>query len=201
MNIIAGISEETTALFSHNDKIVERFCEGNKVFIVSCIGDRTDLSIASYLANVNGNQKMIFVPSEISEESLNEIISKVEGKSLLYSECTNETDFGDVQVLIIDFLGSLPWIYQYCNYAYIGIGDEQYRPTILETITYGIPIAFRSKIYQTKIHSEIIRLGIGTIIRNGKGLDKWFKNIRNDENMLSEIHRASLNYIKSNDRL
>ena len=198
MDIFTENNEYFTASSLYGSKIIERFCKNEKVFIAGCIGDRKDLDIVSCAVNANKDQKCILVPHEISEESLNEIMASVESRSLLFSECTQETDFADVQVLIIDFLGSIPEIYRYCKYAYIGTGITPHEDSIVEAAAYGIPIAFRSKIYRKGQHAGIINLKIGTIVRNGKNLDAWLKSLKYDERTWTNIHNTVTEYAKEN---
>ena len=198
MDIFTENNEYFTASSLYGSKIIERFCKNEKVFIAGCIGDRKDLDIVSYAVNANKDQKCILVPHEISEESLNEIMASVESQSLLFSGCTPETDFGDVQVLIIDFLGSIPMIYRYCKYAYIGIGITRNEDNIKDAAAYGIPIAFRSRIYRKDQHAGIINLKIGTIVQNGKNLDAWLKSLKYDERTWTNIHNTVTEYAKEN---
>ena len=198
MDIFTDNNENFTASSFYGSKIIERFCKNEKVFIAGSLGDRKDFDIVSCAVNANKSQKCILVPHEISEESLNEIMASMESKSLLFSECTLETDFADVQVLIIDFLGSIPMIYHYCKYAYIGIGITRNVDNIKDATAYGIPFAFRSKIYRKSQHAGIINLKIGTIVRNGKNLDAWLKSLKCDERTWVNIHNTALDYAKEN---
>lgn len=182
----------------YGSEIIKHFCNNEKVFIAVCLYDKKDLDIVCYVVNTNKKQKCLLVPHLIREESLNEIVTRVEGKSLLFSECAPETDFSDIQVLIIDFLGSIPKIYGYCMYAYIGVGITQHRDDITDVTKYGLPFAFRSKRYIKDQHSGITNLKIGTIIKNGKDLDAWLRSLRYDEFTWANIHNTALNYAKEN---
>lgn len=175
-----GKDESLKAMLYGSD-IIERFCKDEKVFIAGNIGDKKDLDIVCCVVNANREQKCILVPNVISEEHLNEIVARVERKSLLFSECTSETDFSDVQVLIIDFSGSIPNIYQYCQYAYIGVGTSEHRDNIKDASMYAIPFAFRSNIYIKDLHKGILNPEIGTIVKNGKGLNSWLNRLKHDE--------------------
>lgn len=183
---------------SYRNEIIERFCGQDKVFIAGSISDGKDLDIVSYVANANRKQKFIFVPHEIYEEGLNEIIASIERKSLLYSECSADTDFSDVQVLIIDFMGALSKIYRYCRYAYVGGGFTPYLHNIIEATVYGLPVAFGPKIYRKNTPSEMVALGIGKVVRNGRELDRWFKSIKYDEIALDSMRKKAVNYTLDN---
>ena len=189
-------STESIISSLYGSEIIERFCKDERVFIAGNHGDTKDLDIASYLVNANKDQKCILVPHEISGESLDKVISSVENKCLLFSECTPETDFTNVQVLIIDFLGSVPEIYRYCRYAYIGTGITRCGDNISDAAVYGIPCAFRSKIYIKDRHEGIVNLKIGTIVENGKNLNAWLRHLRHNEEAWAGVHNSALDYAK-----
>ena len=220
-------SDHSVSMFGHalsevsqpyHNEIVERFCGGNKVFVAGEIVGRKDLDVVSYVCNANGGQKCIIIPHEIYEEGLHKIIASIDGKSLLYSECSTDTDFSDVQVLIIDFLGALPEIYRFCRFAYVGGGFRSCRDAIAliaktlvfpfrvnltsslryvaEAAVYGLPVAFGPRIRRKPIAAELIALGVGKVVRNGKDLDKWVKGLMHDEQALADISDMATSYMK-----
>lgn len=200
MDFLNKNNDNETTLLLYGSNIIERFCGDNNIFIAGEIGDKTDLDIISYVANSNKTQKFIFVPHEISEEKLNEMLSCIERKSILFSECTIETDFNDIQVLIIDFLGSIPLIYKHCRYAYIGMGTTPDKNNLMEATSYGIPFAFRSTLYRKDRHAEIINHKIGTMVHNGKNLDSWFKGLKYVEGAWKELNQTALKYAGKNTK-
>ena len=180
-----------------NEK-VERFCSGHKVFIAGSIHDKNDLDMVSYVANKNRDDKFIFVPHEISEETLNAIKYHVEGKSLLYSECDKDTNLDDVQVLVIDFLGALAQLYRYCDYAYVGGGFTPFLHSVIEATVYGLPVAFGPRIERKTTPLQLVELGIGMIVKDGKQLNTWYKSLKNDAQVLDTIKSKARIYTNNN---
>lgn len=104
----------------YSNPIVERFAAQGPLFIAGSISDCNDVRLVCGLANKYRNTHFLIVPHEICEENLNELKYNLEGKSLFYSECDEDTSFDDTQVLIIDFLGTLAYLYRYGRWAYVG---------------------------------------------------------------------------------
>lgn len=183
----------------YENAIIERFCQETEgVFIAGSISDKKDLNIMSYLANRNKDTKFIFVPHEISEEGLNEIRFHLDGYSILYSECTTETDFTRYQTLIIDFIGSLAKIYRYCKWAYVGGGFTKYLHSVVEPAAYGIPVAYGPCTQRQPTAKLLKEQGIGMIIRNKHELNKWFRHLKANSSIYEELKQETKKYTYEN---
>ena len=175
MSLTDNVKSTTKGYYA--ESAIRQFCSNDKIFIAENISGKNDLGIVCYLANRLRNQKFILVPDEISEEKLNEIIANIEGKCKLCSECDDDTDFGDVQVLIIDFLGPSPWIYRYCTYAYVGGKVIQCPQEIKDAASSGLHIALGPGVYRCTCPA-LIKPGVYKKIRSRKNLYKWFVEIK-----------------------
>ncbi len=182
----------------YHNAVIERFCKGNDVFVGGSISDQKDLRLISHVANANRDTKFIIVPHEISEEVLNEIKYSMNGWCLNYSECDETTDFTNVQVLVIDFMGSLAQIYRYCKYAYVGGGFTPYLHSIIEPTVYGLPVAFGPKIYRKNTPTEMIERHIGQRVSTGKELNRWFVRLKGNNAELERIRRSAVEYVRQN---
>lgn len=178
--------------------IIDKFTKGEKVFIAGSINDEKDLQLVSRLANKHKDTKFIFVPHAISEEILNRTIASIQGKSKLYCECNDETDFTETQVLIIDFIGALAYIYRYGTWVYIGGGFTPLLHSVIEPLVYGLPIAFGPQIHRKPTPNILIHLGIGQIVKSFNELDEWFSLLKNNSIELSRIKQAAINYVAEN---
>lgn len=187
----------STAKEPYHNEIIEQFCNKEDVFIAGSISDKKDLALVAALANANHDIKFIVVPHEISEEGLNEIIYNMEGKTLLYSECTPGRDFSDTQILVIDFMGALSRIYRYGNWAYVGGGFTPYLHSTIEPVVYGLPISFGPKIERKRTPQQIANIGIGCIVKSKKDIRQWFSTIRRQE-QLEEIKKKAIQYTEAN---
>ena len=181
-----------------DDCIIDKFTKWEKVFIAGSISDERDLMLVSRLANKHQDTKFIFVPHAISEEILNKTIASIHGKSRLYSDCDENSDFTGIQVLIIDFIGALAYIYRYATWAYIGGGFTPLLHSVIEPLVYGLPISFGPQIHRKSTPNQLVDSKIGKIVRTFKDLDKWFTLLKDDTVELSRIKRTAMKYALEN---
>jgi 3-deoxy-D-manno-octulosonic-acid transferase len=184
----------------YNNPIIDRFKKSaqNGIFIAGSISDINDLRIVCGLANRHKDLKCIFVPHEISDENLKTLISNLEGKSMLYSDCDETTMFLDTQVLIIDFLGALSKIYRYGKWAYVGGGFTPYLHSVIEATVYGLPVAFGPKTDRKVTPMQLIEYGIGAVVNNKNDLDRWYMSLIKDAERMEVIKNNAMKYIHSN---
>ncbi len=181
-----------------SNSIIERFARQGDIFIAGSISDEKDLALVSSLANRYRDIHFIFVPHEISEECSQRIKYKLRGYALCYSECDESTDFSQTQVLIIDFLGALAYIYRYAKWAYVGGGFTPYLHSIIEATVYGLPVSFGPKINRKVTPQQMMELGIGQIVKNSSELEQWFAKLRHNTSGLQHIKLTAANYVESN---
>lgn len=188
----------TIASTSWSNPIVERFARQGDLFIAGSVSDKKDLRLVCSLANRHRETHFIIVPHEICEENLNDIKFNLDGNALCYSECDESTDFSDTQVLIIDFLGALAYLYRYGKWAYVGGGFTPYLHSIIEATVYGLPVAFGPRIHRKVTPNDLIRLGIGSIVRNPHDLEQWFTAMQGNETAMENIRRTAEEYTRQN---
>lgn len=183
---------------SWNNRIIDRFSKERDIFVAGSISDEIDLELVSKLANEHKEVHFIFVPHEINKEELDKIKYKLNGCALLYSECDENTDFSSTQVLIIDFLGALAYLYRYAKWAYIGGGFTPLLHSVIEATVYGIPISFGPQIHRKVTPNQLIELNIGQVVEGYDDLDKWFSALKHNESGLKRIKEISASYVAQN---
>lgn len=188
----------TIASTPWNNAIIDRFSRRGDLFIAGSVSDKKDVELVCSLANTYRDVPFVIVPHEINEESLNAIKSNLKGNVRCYSECTPETDFTDTQILIIDFLGALAYLYRYGKWAYIGGGFTPYLHSLIEATVYGLPIAFGPMIHRKVTASELMHLGVGTIVHTPKEIQKWFKKLHKNTPEMKRVKEIALTYTESN---
>lgn len=191
----------TTAQKSYHNAVIERFCQyaPEGIFMVGSISDEKDLQLVAQLANVHKDVKFIFVPHEISVDKLRHLCLQIESSSRLYSNCCTDTDFTNIQVLVIDYIGELSRMYRYAKWSYVGGGFTPYLHNILEPAVYGVPVAFGPRTERKSTPDELEKLGIGKKITTFEELDSWFKELRNNDERLAKIQEASQLYFSSKE--
>lgn len=188
----------TVADTDWKDTVIESFAKDREVFIAGSMSDIKDMGLVTHLANNNKDIRFIMVPHEIDKDYIDAIRNKTEGNTVLYSECGPETDLSDKQVLIIDFVGALAYLYRYGKWAYIGGGFTPMLHSIIEATVYGLPASFGPETDKTPIAKELVNLDLGTIVRSENDLEAWFSSLKNDPDKLHGIRDKALEYIRSN---
>ncbi|MCM1075745.1 MAG: 3-deoxy-D-manno-octulosonic acid transferase [Bacteroides sp.] len=180
------------------DKIIENFAAGEHVFIAGSLHDDEDLELVTSLANRHRDTRFIIVPHEINSSILTHIKEKLDGKSILYSECDASTDFGDMQVLVIDFVGALAYIYRYGTLAYVGGGFTKLLHSVIEPAVYGMPVAFGPNVNRKAVTRRMIELGIGRVTDTPIALDNWFSDYKDNPERLAEVSGIASTFVKDN---
>ena len=106
---------------------------------VTVVGADEDIFIPYF--NTHSDWKMIIAPHVIGEDHLSQIIGKVKGKVVRYSQTTPE-EAATAKVLIIDCFGLLSSIYAYAKVAYVGGGFGVGIHNVLEAAVWGVPVIF-----------------------------------------------------------
>lgn len=178
--------------------VIEHFAAQGDLFIAGSISDSKDLELVCALARKHREVHFVFVPHEINEDMLSDIEGRLEGSFCRYSACDEHTDFAGVQVLIIDTLGSLAYLYRYGKWAYVGGGFTPYLHSIIEATVYGLPVAFGPKIHRKVTPKQLVERGIGCIVTSADELDQWFTLLKNNEAELKKIRETAETYARQN---
>lgn len=188
----------SVAKMPYSDETIERFCNGDRVFVAGSIHDDNDLKLVCTLANRYRNVKFIFVPHEVTRERLRQIADGLKGAAMTYSDYRTATSPSDIQVLIIDFVGALARIYRYGTWAYVGGGFTPYLHSVIEATAYGLPVAFGPKIHRKPMLRKMIALGIGQSVKTADELDDWFIPLRKNTELLANIRQKAIAFMQQN---
>lgn len=180
------------------DKTVESFTRGHKVFIAGSVHDDEDLKMVTDLANRHPDTRFIIVPHEIRPTTLRHITDSIKGEVKFYTQCGPDTDFSDTQVLVIDFVGALAYIYRYATWAYVGGGFTKLLHSVIEPAVYGLPVSFGPNVSRKVVTRQMIDLGIGRIVSNSDELDRWFSNLKDNPQALRETADKAAMYVGKN---
>ena len=101
-------------------------------------------------------KKIIIAPHEIKNSEIDKIIVSLNGKAGRYSK--GETNY---DVLLIDKIGLLKYIYRFGDFAYIGGGFGVGIHNTLEAVAYEIPVVFGPNFKKFDEAVLMMKLGIG----------------------------------------
>lgn len=111
-----------------------------KTFVAgSSWGPDEDIFIRYF--NERHDWRLIIAPHVISEEHLQQILSKLQRKTVRYTQTTPE-EAAQAECLIIDCFGLLSSIYNYGDVAYVGGGFGVGIHNVLEAAVWHMPVFF-----------------------------------------------------------
>lgn len=146
--------------------------------------------------SVKNDNKLIIAPHEISKERIDQVLKKFSDfNPQLYSTYDPKVENSDV--LIINNVGLLSYLYRYAKIAYVGGGFGIGIHNLLEAATYGIPVIFGPNYNRFLEAIELIEVGGGYAIANSKDCLEVF-NMLEDEKKYYQSCQAALSYVEKN---
>ncbi len=172
---------------------IEKFCEGNKKIILAGSSWIADEKIIEK-AIKNLDVKLIIAPHIVGEAHINEI-QQLFPNSILYSELSENKK--ESNILIINCIGILSNLYQYCDIAYIGGGFGVGIHNTLEAATFGKPICFGTNYHKFQEAIDLINLNAAYSISGEDELKQVFETLLSNEEIYKQSAEAAKNYVKN----
>jgi 3-deoxy-D-manno-octulosonic-acid transferase len=171
---------------------IEKFCQGDKKIILAGSSWLADEKIIEKAIN-DLDIKLIIAPHIVEQSHINEI-QELFPKSILYSELAENKK--ESNILIINCIGILSNLYQYCDIAYIGGGFGVGIHNTLEAATFGKPICFGPNYHKFQEAIDLIDLNAAYSINNEEELKAVLSSLLGDKEKYEESAKASKNYVQ-----
>jgi len=139
--------------------------------------------------------KLLIVPHEVSEERIKSIISKYP-TTLRYSKAT-ENNTAPANVMVVDSIGVLSYLYRFADVAYVGGGFGKGIHNLTEAAVYGIPVLFGPNYKKFIEAEELIKRGGGFSISTENGLEAIISKLLKDPEFRKTCGEAGASYILS----
>ncbi|MEE1302825.1 MAG: glycosyltransferase N-terminal domain-containing protein [Bacteroidales bacterium] len=172
---------------------IENFCEGNQKIILAGSSWLADEKIIQQAVK-NLDIKLIIAPHVVGENHINEI-QQLFPEAILYSELANNDKKSNI--LIINCIGILSNLYQYCDIAYIGGGFGVGIHNTLEAATFGKPICFGTNYHKFQEAIDLINLKAAYSISNQEELKQVLETLLHNEKIYNQSAEASKDYVKT----
>ncbi|MBP5381816.1 MAG: 3-deoxy-D-manno-octulosonic acid transferase [Bacteroidales bacterium] len=179
-----------------SDALVERWCDGHKVFVAgSTLPDEDDECIIA-AANRNPGDKFLIIPHEQGKAQISHLLSSIKGGAVLY------TDPGDnprsAQALIVDTVGMLSRLYRYGFASFVGSGFSGESPhSIIEPAAYGIPVSFGPLFGTQQTHcTNMIAAGAAVAVKDREDFCEWYSKLKNEPHYLDSMGKAAAGYCR-----
>jgi 3-deoxy-D-manno-octulosonic-acid transferase len=183
---------EQIASQKYENKQFEDFVKDNDVIVCGSTWIEDEKIITEYI-NANNNSKFIIAPHEIDEKHIKHIESRINKKSVKYSEIDKKVEINS-DIIIIDTIGLLSKLYRYGKIAYVGGGFGKGIHNILEASVYNIPVIFGPNHKKFKEALDLIKIGAAFSINNYKDFEKVVENMRTNNSDYENSKQASRSY-------
>jgi len=154
---------------------------------------------AIYLPYLNNseNVKFIIAPHNIKEEEITRLISKIDKKTVRFSNYKVE-DLKNADVFIIDTIGILTQIYAYADIAYVGGAFKTGLHNILEPATYGAPVVIGPKYSKFQEAKDLVALESCLVVNNTEELSATFNRLIADADYRNELGTKNREFVLKN---
>jgi 3-deoxy-D-manno-octulosonic-acid transferase len=177
--------------------LVEIFTKNNKVLLAGSTWP-IDEEIFPQLLQKIDDLKIIIAPHEVNHERIKSLKNKFDrSKTILFSEA-NEVQMKKASVLIVDGVGFLSHLYQYCTFAYIGGGFGSGIHNILEAATFGKPIVLGPNHLKFAEAVDLIRLNGAFGIQKKEDLINVSEQLLTQKTVLQSATIVCKDYVKEN---
>ena len=145
------------------EKKIENSLDGRPVVLFGSTWSGDHIHIVSFIKKHCSKYQYIIAPHEISPKEIAELEKNIKNNVSLYSISEEFTD-----VMIIDSIGILKYLYRYADVAYIGGGFNKGIHNTLEPLSYGIPVLFGPKNHIKFAEAQkILELNLGAVVNSG----------------------------------
>ena len=181
----------------YNNKELIDYLGDDKCIVFGSTWERDEEIIFDYMSEeINKNVKYIIAPHEVSEKNINRIKSKLNNKVNLLSD--NKYNAQN-NILIIDKIGVLKYLYKFSNISYVGGGfKKKGLHNILEPCVYGNPVIFGKYFKFSNEAKALIKLKGGFSVQNSKQLMNTINGLLFNANKLKEIEIINSKFIDEN---
>lgn len=178
--------------------LIEKFITGKKVFLAGSTWEPCEEIMKNLIKKTGDEIKYIIAPHETNNNRISSVIKNLENYNVLRYSKANDQNILEAEVLIIDSIGILSNLYQYCDMAYIGGGFGKGIHNIQEVITFGKPVIFGPNYHKFKEANELIKLGGAYNINNSHELIDIVGKLFQEKELYNQSSEVCTKYVEDN---
>ncbi len=146
--------------------------------------------------NEHRDWKLIIAPHVIGEDHLKQILSKLQRRTVRYTQATEE-NVKDAECLIIDCFGLLSSIYHYASVTYVGGGFGVGIHNVLEAAVWDKPVIFGPNNKNFQEAQGLRKAGGGFEIKDYGEFVGLMQRFERNPDFLESCSKAAGDYVKS----
>ncbi|HLR00543.1 MAG TPA: glycosyltransferase N-terminal domain-containing protein [Sphingobacterium sp.] len=155
----------------------------------------SDEKLLAELINKKAELKLILAPHEVYPNHIKELQQLFEN-STTYSALKEGKGNLNANVLIVDGIGLLSYLYPYGQFAYIGGGFGAGIHNTLEAATYGRPVIFGPKYENFQEAKDLLNTKAGFSVSSAAELHAIFEYLNNHPDELRKASENARNYVQ-----
>jgi 3-deoxy-D-manno-octulosonic-acid transferase len=145
-----------------------------------------------------GSYNLIIAPHEVNKDHIEQLMEKFGSLSpQIYSKADKNT-VSLSNILVIDSIGLLSYLYRYAKIAYVGGGFGVGIHNLLEAVTYGIPVVFGPNFNKFKEAVDLLELHAGYTISDSGMCLEIFESLTGDQLIYKKSCNAAIDYVRTN---
>ncbi|MBD79380.1 MAG: 3-deoxy-D-manno-octulosonic acid transferase [Crocinitomicaceae bacterium] len=179
--------------------VVKEFKSDKPVFIVGSAWKK-ELDFVSEAINLGylDDWKIIVAPHEIKDSKIEFFRNSLSVKSVRYFQTPTSNDLKNANVLIIDGIGILKYIYKYCDLALIGGGFIDGIHNILEPAAFGVPSIFGPNHHKFPEAEILIKRNACFVVQNKTEFSVTLNGLVKDRSKLDQASKGCSAFINEN---
>lgn len=179
-----------------NDKL-HRYLKGHKCIVCGSTWEKDEKIIINHIKeNKLKDIKYIIAPHRVNKKNIERIKNKLGNEVNLLSDKNYNIHYN---VLLIDSIGVLKYIYKFANVSYIGGGFiKKGLHNILESCIYGNPIIIGKNYKFFNEAKDLINLKGGFSVRNSKEFHAIVNELIFNDKKRDKIQTINIKFINDN---
>ena len=160
------------------------------------------LSALVEIRTTNPKIKMVLVPHEVFPENIDRMTRKCMDQGLRviqFSGLSKNKNMNTADVLLVDVMGILTYLYSFATIAYVGGGfGAEGLHSVLEPAAAGVPTLFGPNYENSLAASGLLDEGAAKIVLDSDGMGHVVEEYFSDRDELLKAGRNALGYIEKN---
>ncbi len=174
--------------------LVERFLAGRTCLMAGSTWPFDD-QLLKEIVPAFPDLKVVIVPHHVDEANIRRITDLFEEKMALYTQGEDQ-DLEDRQVLVVDTIGMLTYLYRLADLTYIGDGFGAGIHSIMEPAAFGMPIFFGPNYHNFQEAVDLVERRGVFAVNDQKELMEGIRRFADDERARQAVGQICREYIQ-----
>jgi 3-deoxy-D-manno-octulosonic-acid transferase len=174
--------------------LVERFLAGGTCLMAGSTWPFDD-RLLKEIVPAFPDLKFVLVPHHVDEANIERIVDLFGGEVALYSRCEDQ-DLENRQVLVVDTIGMLTYLYRLADLTYIGDGFGAGIHSVMEPAAFGMPIFFGPNFHNFQEAVDLVERGGAFVVEDHKELIQGIRRFADDAQAREAVGQICRAYIQ-----